>query len=798
MIKNNMSISFWLGLCMIISITTIDVMAQTVSDNILSNFETYRDNNYPEKIYIHSDRELYMTGETVWFKIYCVDGALHKPSALSRVVYIELLKDSLEHVIRTAVSLERGMGSGFFYLPTTLSSGNYTLRAYTKWMKNYDETFFFHRTLTVVNPFKRLGLPAKKPTSSYDLTFFPEGGNLIANHKSKVAFKGTDEDGRSITFRGWITDQAGKKVLNFSSLHAGMGSFSFTPHTGKSYHGHIIGPDSMQHDFSFPDVQSEGISLSVNSDINEIQIEAIASGGSNKMAKLFIHTRGLIKAVKVLDLQYGKAATRIDKLKLEPGITHITLFDDRGRPVCERLIFIRPRALLNIQVKPNQESYKPRKPVNLKINTDISGKASTADLSVSVYKYDNLLSKHSGNIVSNLLLSSDLKGRNEDPEYYFTEQPDVTEALDNLMLTHGWRRFAWDEILEHTIENPREIPEYRRMILSGILRDNNTGDPVRDTLVYLSSPGKYLQTYFSKSDSLGRVHFELKNFYGKRQIVMQTQYKPKSGYDLTIDPFYSNKKLQYPSLSPVIKSDWASFIKQLSVSMQVKNAYIGVVDLPILSPLDTSLFYGEPEERYKLDDYTRFQVMEEVMREYIRGALVRKRKGQFHFRVLDPENDNVFTQDPLILLDGVPVFQTDQIMDYDPRNVERIDVVTRKYFIGEKVCHGIVNYTTYSGDLHNFDISNADLVMFVDGLQEERIFYSPRYDSPTEVESRIPDSRNLLYWQPVVTTDETGTAIINFYSSDEPGKFKIVVEGITPQGNPGYREAFFEVKNVEN
>jgi len=783
---------------MTISITITDVSAQTMSDNILSNFKTYRENNYPEKIYIHSDRELYLTGETVWFKIYCVDGALHQPSGLSRVVYIELIKDSLEHVIRTAVSLERGMGSGSFYLPTTLNSGNYTLRAYTKWMKNYEEAFFFHSTITVINPFKRLGLPAQKPTSSYDLTFFPEGGNLIANHNSKVAFKGTDENGRSITFRGWITDQAGKKVLNFSSLHAGMGSFSFTPHTGESYHGHIIGPDSIQHDFSFPDVQSEGISLSVKSDRNEIQIEAIASEGSNKMAKLFIHTRGLIKAVKVLDLQYGKAATKIDKLKLEPGITHITLFDDRGRPACERLIFIRPRSLLNIQVKPNKEWYNPRDPINLRINTNITGKATMSNLSVSVYKYDKQLPKHrSENIVSNLLLSSDLKGWIEDPEYYFTKQPDVTEALDNLMLTHGWRRFAWDEVLGHS-ENLKEIPEYRNMILSGTLRDKTTGFPVKDTLVYLSSPGKHLQTYFSKSDSLGRVHFELKNFYGKRQIVMQTQYKPKSGYDLMIDPIYSNKKIHNPSSAPGINSEWESFIKQLSVSMQVKNAYIGVVDLPILSPLDTSLFYGEPEERYKLDDYTRFPVMEEVMREYIRGALVRKRKGQFHFRVLDPKNDNVFTQDPLILLDGVPVFQTDRIMDYDPRNVERIDVVTRKYFIGEKVCHGIVNYTTYSGDLHNFDISDADLVMFVDGLQEERIFYNPTYKSTPDLESRIPDLRNLLFWQPYVTTDETGAAIIDFYSSDEPGKFKIVVEGITPQGNPGYEETILEVKDIEN
>jgi len=797
MIINNILISFWSFLMLAVSIvTTTDIQAQNMSNDIISSFTAYRNTHYPEKIYVHSARELYLTGETIWFKIYCVDGTLHQTSTLSKVVYIELIKDSIESVMHTAVHLQNGSGSGSFYLPTTLNSGNYTLRAYTNWMRNNDEAFFFHHTLTVINPFKRLELPDQKYSSSYSLTFFPEGGTLIANHESKVAFKGTDINGRSIAFKGWLTDHAGNKVLNFRSLHTGMGSFVFIPQINESYHGHIIGPDSLQYDFSFPNIQPKGLSISVK--LNEIRIEATNSHKINQTAKLFVHTRGMIKTVKTLDLRYGKATVTIDKQKLEPGITHITLFDENGHPACERLIFIQPKSLLNIQIEPDQKLYKTREHINLRINASITGETTMSNLSVSVYKYDKHLPKNGDNIVSNLLLSSDLKGHIENPEYYFNEQYNVTEALDNLMLIHGWRRFAWDDIRQSPDGDIIKIPDYRGMILSGTLRNKKTGNPVKDTLVYLSSPGKYLQTYNSKSDSLGRVWFELRNFYGKHQIVIQTQYKPKDGYDLKMDPLYSNKKNQYPPSSPVIKSDCESVIKQLSVSMQVKNAYINSIDQALLPPSDTSLFYGTPEERYKLDDYTRFKVMEEVMREYIHGVLVRKRQGHFHFRIIDSENKQAFVNDPFILIDGVPVFQTDRIMNYDPRNVERIDVITRKYFIGNKVCQGIVNYTTYSGDLHNFDISDADLVMFLNGLQKKRIFYSPRYENASDLESRTPDMRNLLHWQPEVTTDENGTAIVDFYSSDETGIYKIVVEGITPQGIPGYEEFFIEIKNSEN
>ena len=793
---------FFIALCLgvlpaISSGGFVAVFAQTNGIDVPSSFQHYRTDHYTEKVYLQADRDLYLTGETIRFKVFCLEGSTHKTSPLSKVVYVELIRDSLDDVANAIILLKDGKGSGSLYLPTTLPSGNYTLRAYTKWMRNFYEIYFFHRKITVINPFRRLGAEKQEVPRLADLKFFPEGGYLVEGQKSKVAFVGTDQRGKGITVRGWIGDENGQKVIEFNSLHAGIGSFEFTPEEGKNYTAYITGPDSLQYGFPLPKPLSQGLSLHVENHENSIKIHVALTGKGDPRAGLFIHTRNVIRDYAKLDLTTGQAVYTIEKSKLPPGIAHITLFDAAGRPARERLLFIRPKHLLDIEVNPEKSIAKPRERIKINFQTSVAQNAKAANLAVSVFKYDENLPEAGNDIVSYLLLTSDLKGRIENPAFYFNDNPDIDKALDNLMLTHGWRRFKWESILNRSGMPKEHIPEYRNMIISGRILEKSSSSPVSDTIVYLSSPGKYLQTYVSQSNENGRFYFELKNFYGNKQIILQTQHKPPTGYDLQLDPVFSTSPVSLP-VSPLrIRRNLESYLKDLSFNMQISNAYKEVLSPQESIPGDTSLFYGQPDERYYLDDYTRFPVMEEVMREYVHGVLVRKRKGHFHFKVIDPDNENVFKQDPFILVDGVPVFDTDRIMNYDPRKVERLDVLTRKYFLGRKVCHGIVNFTTYKGDLEGFDISDADLVMFIEGLQAERQFYTPTYDTESTL-NRIPDYRNLLYWNPDVVTDSAGSTAIEFYSSDATGIYKVVVEGLTEDGRPGHREAIIVVRDPEN
>lgn len=196
--------------------------------------------------------------------------------------------------------------------------------------------------------------------------------------------------------------------------------------------------------------------------------------------------------------------------------------------------------------------------------------------------------------------------------------------------------------------------------------------------------------------------------------------------------------------------------------------------------LDSASVYGRVSEQYRLDDYTRFKVMEEVMREYVPGVLVRKRKDGFHFINLNRTRQLIFDNDPLVLLDGVPIFHTDDIMAFDPLKVRQLNVVTSRYFQGSQVYDGVVNYATYKGDLGGFALDPRALLEEYEGVQGEREFYAPRYETTAQQQSHLADLRNLLYWQPELLAKPGQAQTLTFYTSDQVGRYLVVGQGLAP------------------
>lgn len=232
--------------------------------------------------------------------------------------------------------------------------------------------------------------------------------------------------------------------------------------------------------------------------------------------------------------------------------------------------------------------------------------------------------------------------------------------------------------------------------------------------------------------------------------------------------------------------------------MQVHDIHYREADrLAVKARVDSSAFYGVGDQVYYLDNYTRFPVLEEVMREYVPGVLVRKRRDGFHFIVLDATKRGVLDGDPLILLDGVPVLNLNTFMKFDPLKIRKLEVVMRNYIIGPVRAPGIVSFTTYTGDLAGYEIKPPAVVMDYQGLQVNREFYSPSYDNAKARNNRMPDQRTLLHWKPYVTTTAEGRQTIEFYTSDIPGHYQVVLEGITSSGKAGSASTTFEVRREE-
>jgi hypothetical protein len=227
--------------------------------------------------------------------------------------------------------------------------------------------------------------------------------------------------------------------------------------------------------------------------------------------------------------------------------------------------------------------------------------------------------------------------------------------------------------------------------------------------------------------------------------------------------------------------------------MQVLNLYSGEnIRRYYDEAVDSTGFFGKPDKIYKLDDYTRFTTMEEVLREYIREVFVVRKEKRYHIEVI---SDRGFLEgDPLVMLDGIPIFNIDKVITIDPLKVRRLDVVHDRYYWGPADAEGILSYTTYKGDLGGVELDPHAVVLDYEGLQLRRVFYSPVYDTDQQAASRIPDFRNVLYWNPSIATSVQGKQQVSFYTGDREGQYIGVIHGLTADGVAGSQYIKFEVK----
>jgi hypothetical protein len=774
-------------------LTLLKVSGQQNLNDIQAAFRGYNNSSLTEKVFTHTDKNFYLAGEIIWFKLYVVNGDDNKPIDLSKVAYAEVLDKDQKSVLQGKIALDKGMGSGSLYIPLSFNSGVYRLRAYTNWMKNFDPAYYFEKPITIVNSTRSPG-KYTSPARNYDLQFFPEGGNLVQGIQSKMAFKIVDQSGKGIDCKGFVVNKNNDTVATFHPVKFGIGNFDFTPATGDIYKAIVQLPDTT-FTRELPVPLEQGYVLRLNSaNGSQLRLSITTNVKSADVVYLFVHTKQISKIAERGVLVNGAVEFTIDKNRMSDGISHITIFDRNNLPVCERLYFTQPGQKLIIQPTVEQQEIASRKKMNLAVTSiDESKQPVPADLSVSVYRVDSLQPAQNDAIDSYLWLTSDLRGTVESPGYYFSERNlEIDEATDNLMLTHGWRRFTWQNVLKSAKPSYSFVPEYKGHIIYAKVTNKTNHLPAADVLAYLSVPGSRVQLYNSRSDSTGIVRFYTKDFYGPSEIVLQTDATDTIYRIELVDPF--SGKMSSTSLPALeLSESMKAIISDYNLSMQVQNSFIGdklkQFDAPFI---DTNAFFGNPDIQYLLDNYTRYSTMEEVLREYVYEVLVRRQKENFHLIVSDVDN-KIFLDDPLTLINGIPVFDPNKVIKYDPLKVKKIDIVKRKYFYGPSIFNGILNFVTYQADPSILS-DMKPVVLEYEGLQYQREFYSPVYEAQEQISSRLPDFRNVLYWSPDIRTDPQGKAEINFFSSDLKGKYIAVLQGMSADGRLGERSVSFEVK----
>lgn len=342
---------------------------------------------------------------------------------------------------------------------------------------------------------------------------------------------------------------------------------------------------------------------------------------------------------------------------------------------------------------------------------------------------------------------------------------------------------------------PQEIqvlPEVKGRLLKAAL-NQPAGDGSEGRHLFLAIPGKNPSFFASVANEKGEAFFELDGVHGQREGFLVTQQDVSS--EVEIKTGFHPSFAVFPFSHFDIGDQWRDFIQESSRAMQVENAYAGSRrQSQIKASADAVFFYGAPDETYLLDDYVRFPLIEEVLREYVYSVKVRKRRDQYEFRIVDMVNKGIFENPPLMLLDGLPFFDANRIIELDPLKVEKIEVVKRRYFLGRATFEGIVHFRTYNGDMGGVSAGSQYTGLQVQGPQPLKEYRFPSYPDEESRGSRFPDFRNTLYWDPMLPLDGNGEASVNFYTSDNKGKYLVRIAGIGANGSTCAKEFFIWVE----
>jgi hypothetical protein len=266
--------------------------SQDVAGNVRQQWEAYHTTTLQEKMYVHTDKSTYVAGEIIWFKLYNVDAAQHRPLPLSKVAYVDVLDASGKAVAQAKISLKEGKGEGSVLIPLSIISGNYTLRGYTNWMKNFGAGHFFEKRVPIINTLRNAP-GASADTMAYQLAVFPEGGNLVNGIESKVAVKVSAPDGKGVDFTGTVLDESGNTIATVSSLKFGAGSFLFTPVSGPAYTLTVALPSGRVLKKELPKAYDQGYVMRVTDAGTQIKVVVSAKTGPAKHpAFTFLHTTG--------------------------------------------------------------------------------------------------------------------------------------------------------------------------------------------------------------------------------------------------------------------------------------------------------------------------------------------------------------------------------------------------------------------------------------------------------------------------------------------------------------------------
>ena len=774
-----------------------------------------------EKVYIHTDRTYYNLGETIWYKAYLTNAYNNVLTNNSNLLYVELISPESEIVSRNITKLDFGLGNGDFILNDSIGihSGKYQLRAYTNWMRNFGEDFIFTKEINVINineaNDKVTTIENKKDSdnkynkntiekiNNLNIQFFPEGGSLVQGISSVVAFKATDNYGNPVNVEGSILDSKGETISEVKTKHDGLGKFVITSKENENYIGVFQNFNGEKIEFNIPKPLKNGYALSFNK-LKERDVITIKTNqetldkSSNQVFIIRIATKGITYFEGDIVLKKLSTSIFLPIEKLPAGIANITIYDNKGLPHCERLIYVEKNNQVKIAFEPEKVEYNTKEKVRLKLKAkSADDKPIVANFSVAAIDAktaENPNAKMS--ISSYFLFESDIKGKVHNAAYYFNPNNlDRLYNLDLLLLTQGWRDFLWKQNIE--LKDSIHYNSEKGINITGKVKKlfATTGKEDNKVVLYFSNKGN-ITFAVDTTDVDGKFNFNNVSFVGPTQVLLNTKNKNnKSNGMIVLDSIYRLPKKVNFNAATNFSSSKETIVNLIKENIQQKHVEF---DVPMSNRLNEILILGKSKKdiggNYGFADHTYIASKENAKYSDIYSLI------QFSIPGVNIANDSIsFRRNggtALIIVDDVEV-QSGDLNLIIPEKVERIEALTsaNAAVFGPKGANGVLLIYTKNGEgVSNEKKTFHTITENIEGFYDARIFYSPNYAKPETLESNFSDIRNTLYWNPNVFLDKSGNAEVSYYNSDVNSAVEVTAEGITLEGIPFVAKTNYLVK----
>ena len=620
-------------------------------------------------------------------------------------------------------------------------------------------------------------------TNDFDVKFFPEGGALINIPHQNVAFKAQGADGFSKEIEGFLFNSKGDTLTNFRSEHNGMGIFTMNPVNNETYYVTVRTNDSITKRFDLPAIEPKGISIAMSHYKQEIRYEIQKTEATEWPQKLFLlaHTRGKLAILQPINPKrtFGKMN---DSLFTE-GITHFMLIDEQGNALSERLIFVPDHKPNQWQITTDQPTYGKREKVSLQITAkDSEGNPVEGTFSVSITDRKSIQPDSlADNILSNLLLTSDLKGYVEDPAFYFLNQDARTlRSIDYLMMTHGWRRHKMENVLRTPSLNFTNYIEKGQTISGRIM--GFFGANVKKGPICVLAP-KYNIIATTETDEKGQFIVNT-SFRDSTTFLVQARTKKGfAGVDILMDPPQypvATHKAPYFNGSTTFMENYLMNTRDqyyMEGGMRVYNLKEVTVTAKRERPSSKSIYtggintYTVEEDRLQGYGQTAFDAASRLPSVTITNG------SEIHIR--NNSEPAIIVIDDIVYEDASDILKDIQVSDMSSISLLRgADAV----ILGPRASGGAVVITLK--DPRNLPARPAQGIITYTplGYSESVEFYHPTYDTPEKKNAQRSDFRSTVYWNPELRLDAEGKATIEYYTPDSTAPEDIIIEGVDKNG----------------